>query len=247
MELKPEEILLLEAYFRGELPAEERQILEKRLQAEPEYARAAHQVFQTFSGLKQLRQRQQALEMIKAWDAEKPQALPRARLSFRTWMSMAAGILLLGLLGWFLLPRFKATPKDENDRLFAEFFSPYDYYGVTLCENPERLAQLYQEDRNYQEAAPAFRAAFVQAPQDSLALLYACVSEIAMGQAKQAIPDLTKLARSPSYMDPAAWYLALAYLQLKNQDATKAQLNFIIEQELKQTSKAQNLLQKISD
>ncbi|HOY16848.1 MAG TPA: hypothetical protein PLC89_06140 [Haliscomenobacter sp.] len=247
MELSAADIAQLEAYWQQELPAAERLAIEQRLNTDPDFREAARQLQQLQSGLLLL-QRQQwkaQLEQIEA-------AAPPPELSSPRWpvqkILIVSGIFLAVIVTFFLLFRIYLKTRPTPEQAIAlEAFEHFPYYGATLDNAPATAVQLYEKERDYQEAERAFQQLFVE-QRDSTYLLYAAIAAVGSNQPEKGIATLEALLKSPRFVavrEDVEWYLALGYLERGMKDKAKKMLEGISGKAGKWGKKKKEILNRI--
>jgi anti-sigma factor RsiW len=146
-------------------------------------------------------------------------AAPRVlRLPARRWIAprylpLAAMLLVgVGTAAYFSRP-------SAGEALFLRHFEPYPSIQpavrgtATATSLSAALAQY--ERRDYRAALPALQEEVARKPEDATARFYAGMCRLALGQSRQAIDDLERVARAAGddLQTPAEWYLALARLR----------------------------------
>ena len=139
------------------------------------------------------------------------------------------------------------TRPGPDEAVFQKHFEPYPSTRPVVrgasTGGPSRGLTLY-EARDYQGALAALEDDLEREPNDPVALFYAGLSRLAMGQAREAIPDLEHVRRlgENDLRAPAEWYLALAHLRSHDLAAARARLVLIAESEGFYRDKARKVL-----
>ena len=239
MELDPdiprEELVLLEAYYAGELTAEQVDDLRRRLDRDPDLRSLAAEHERVLRyGLQpdaeDLSERQRLRAELAREEAEHSPLEdeirePARRRRFPTWWAAAAVILLAGAV-WLL-----SSPAEEG-RLARESLVWVPREAMTLGpESSSEKALTAYDTKAYDRAFPGIVEGVASGQLDSINLLYAGISAIAIGDPAAAREVLAELERSGAYGDYAGeirYNLGLAELELgayrKAADHLKASL-----------------------
>lgn len=110
----------------------------------------------------------------------------------------------------------------------------------------QHALNLYKEE-NYKKAINNFEIVLRDVPQNSKALMYCAVSQLAINKPDAAIANLESILQSGHnlYIPAAQWYIALAYLKKNNKAKAKAMLQEIIKQDSEYKRQAEKTLQDL--
>lgn len=145
-----------------------------------------------------------------------------------------------------------ASVGNNEDHLYAEFFTPYDNIFIQRGEMNERHSELEKaiksyDAANYNEARESFLLYMqTEKPSDAVTLYYS-ISCMESGALNEAIARLESLsAKTESlFCEQAQWFLSLAYLKSKNREKASAMLQSIILNNSYQQEKAVELLERL--
>ncbi|MGB3798808.1 MAG: hypothetical protein WA952_03275, partial [Lewinella sp.] len=175
-----------------------------------------------------------------------PVTIARERRLWPTALGAAAAVLLLLVAGWWLL----AAP-DPDRRLAEENFRWLGREELLLGPGEDALDGLSAYDQqDYERAFPLLRDGVATGNLDSVNLLYAGVSALAIGQPEEAKDLLTAMLNTGEYPfdEPNIhYYLALAELQLKNRAAARRQLELVISQDGEKSDDAGVMLRQLDE
>jgi len=253
MNLSETDIIQLEAYWAGQLEADEQAAIEKRLEEDQAFQAAAMEweliVKEGFMPSEEELEEAETIKqrLLTYSDKEvrivqkKIERSNRYRLNRRVYIGLAAAAAVAVLL-WVspLREIFQSDP-------YGEFFTHLSRDNANLSNEAVDGKKAYDE-RDYKAAYPALLAE-VETGGDSLNLIYASVAAIGSQQAEQAISILKPLAEDESwylYHDEIQWYLALAYLKIGAQAEAITLLQNLIETKSAYETEAKNLLAQIN-
>ncbi len=102
-------------------------------------------------------------------------------------------------------------------------------------------------DQEYEKAIKNFEIVIQSVPQNSKALLYCAVSQLAINKPDEAIANLESILKSGHnlYIPAARWYIALAYLKKNDKAKAKAMLQNIVKQNGEYKREAKKALQDL--
>lgn len=223
-ELSQEEFERLEAYLDGSMEQEARVEFQKLLELEP-------QLQNTLSELEATRNAVLAGNLQKQLDGvhQKHQAANSIaeQGNGKLWLRAAAVLALVGLGLFFLLK------PDKNEQLFAEYFTPASGLPTQMGTTDNYTFQDGMVDyrsEQYNEALAKWMPLLASAPNNDTLNYYMGVGHLANKSHSKATPYLqtvTQLENSKFQQD-AAWYLALAYLELGEVETAKMKLRSLI-------------------
>lgn len=213
MELNAKDIALLEAYWKAELAAQERNALEERLNTDADFREAANELQRLQKGLRAI-QRRQWKDQLAQFEQKAPALELTKPAWWKKWWVLLIGISLLSVLAIWLLSKERKPQLNENQAIAQAAFDHFPYYGATLGSTPQEAIRLYEEDHDYVKAEQAMQTLFKES-KDSTYLLYAAIAAVGSNQSEKAVPILEQLAKSSRFetiRDDVEWYLALGYL-----------------------------------
>lgn len=222
----------LEAYYDGELTAEETTRLRERLATEPELAaRVARWEAVHRHGLlappSAAEEQQKLRQKLGTFEAELQGGEAQVRsLPVRRWWLVAASILLLLLAGYWWLQRPTAT-----EQLAEEYFEWLPRQEAMLGPAEDAAAGLLAYDRQqYEQAYPLLIQGVANGVLDSVNLLYAGVAALGAGEpevAQSSLRELLDTGRYPLEEAESRYYLALATLRSGDRQAARNELTLI--------------------
>jgi len=160
------------------------------------------------------------------------------------WLAAASIVLLLGL-SYFLLP----DNKTDSNELFASYFEPYrnviqPIERGTVQQDEKTLAFMAYEKGEYKKAIELFTKLYANS-KESYYLFYNANALLKIEKPEEAVPLLlAHLKTKDTLTEKTNWYLALAYLKLKDKDKAKAVLKEVIAKGSYKTKEANELLEK---
>ena len=248
----PAEILeKIDAYYDGELSAEEAAGLREELRSDPELAAAAARYEAIHRhGLRSTPEELAMRDGLRAELRELEASLPpvtvaRERQIWPRVLAVAAAVLLLLVAGWYLL-----DGPDPDVRLAEENFVWLPREEALLGPEDDARDGLSAYDlQEYERAYPLLRDGVATGELDSVNLLYAGVSALAIGRPRNARDLLTTLLDTGNYPFDEAdihYYLGLAELQMQNRSAALRQLELARTQQGKNSEQAGKLLQQLN-
>jgi len=238
MTLSNADIELLEAYWAGELPAQQAAVLTERLDNDQVFRRAVVEWQKLVAVLQPdtatLSRRQDLKAMLGAFSQARSKARSRKR-----WLWGVGVVLLLSLVAWISIRGFLITwisiqgfiaplqqPIPEKLNCFSTpFFQHFDRLDNTLSTPALNGLQLYDRKR-YAEAIVPLQEMF-RSSGDSTRLFYAALAAVGSCNPDIAIPVLERFQYTAQWEDlrePAHWYLALAYGSAGRLDEMSTQL-----------------------
>ncbi len=221
---------LLQDYLDGKLDPEATIAFEQRIASDPglsEEVRLLRQMRDTYKPedeqvialrqtLKEVRTEQPTGGAVKTHD------LPRR--NFR-WLGLAAALLLL-VSFFFLLPRFSG-PTD----LYATYADHAPLSLTTKSGSTDQIAAQLQaafNEGDYQKALPLSETYLTQVPNAYDVMLARGISQLELGQYREAIDAFNKLQQVDLRINKASWYLAMTYLKMGKKDMAKNLLEAIV-------------------
>ncbi|MEE9363492.1 MAG: CDC27 family protein [Cellulophaga sp.] len=167
--------------------------------------------------------------------------------SYGKWLIAASIALLLGL-SYFININNKVT----GNELFASYFVPYrnviaplERGSETIQQSEQFLAFMAYEKGEYKNAIALFTKLYTTT-KEPYYLFYKANALLKLERANEAIPLLLKhLKTKDTLTDRTNWYLALAYLKIKENQKAKEILNVVISKGAYKNKEAKLLLKKI--
>jgi hypothetical protein len=161
--------------------------------------------------------------------------------------------LMLILLGSLPLFWSMFASGDKNDeRLYAEYFTPYENIFIQRGGMNERPAELEKaiksyDAANYSDAMENFRMYMQNETASDAVILYYSISCMESGELSEAIARLESLSANTEslFCEQAQWFLSLAYLKNKNREKASRMLQSIVLNNSYQQEKAVELIDKL--
>ena len=242
----------IDAYYGGELSPEASADLKQRLLSDPDLARAAARYEALYRhGLRpptateggERAALRDTLHRLEASLDPVPVATRTARLWPRL-AAAAAAILLCLLAGWWLLDR-----PEPHVQLAREHFVWRGREEARLGPAEDaRLGLSAYDQQEYATALPLLREGVAAGVLDSINLLYAGVSALAVEDAATARELLTQVldtGRYPLDEGDVRYYLGLAELELDNVPAARQQLRQSLDLQTQFSDRAEALLRSL--
>ena len=253
--IPPRLLTQLEAYYDGALPAAEADQLRSQLREDTALAAAVAEWEAVYRhGLRPVPSTADAAalrERFAAIEAELPRpsadtSVAARRRPPRTLWLIAASVLLLIGLGWWLLP---STPPAEQ--VARNSFTWLPRQEATLGPAEDARAGLRAYDRqDYATAYPLLLDGVAAGELDSINLLYAGVAALGADEAataQTALLEVLDTQRYPLAEPEARYYLGLAYLQDGNTDAGTRVLENVAQTDDPFAERAREVLQALTE
>jgi tetratricopeptide (TPR) repeat protein len=240
------DIELIEKYLANTLTSDEVAQVDARLKMDVAFAKKVNEYSDIIEGIRNVTQHD-FIKEVAAWEDEiKADTKLVKPLWSRSYLSMAAGLVLLILVGMYLF-----YPRTENpQQLFVDYFTPYQNLisvrGGDEQEILNRAMEFYSANQ-YDKALPLLTDYLVDSPNDITALFYKGICELIIGNSDSAIKSFDQLLLGKNvFNEQAEWYRLLSYLK-KNDKETALQLAKLIAEHPGHyyQSKAKEILKKI--
>lgn len=231
---------LIIGFFEGRLNKDEQLIFDNLLKTDSDFADQVAFEKELQSAL-HLNARKVLKSQLQGYEAAIPTPSTRLHKS-RIWLYVAASIALL--VGVFT---FTKTTADAS-ALYAEYFEPYPNLIAPIVRNAEiegdeAKAFVAYESKNYKTAAIEFEK--ISASGREYGTFYQAISLMETANHEAAKELLISTNWSETYVEKAAWYLALNHLALNEKNDAKIRLQKIINEQEYNWEKATLLLEKI--
>ena len=157
----------------------------------------------------------------------------------------AAAVVALLVAVAFLLPG-----NENNDELFAAYFTPYPNLVQPLMRGNESTARPKAfkdyEQKNYQAAAEGFKE-LLDTKEEPGVLLLLGNSNLMLGKSEEAQENFITLIKNYDEFDlQAKWFLSLSYLKSGDTENARKILKELGETEVSYASRAKELLEKVN-
>jgi len=255
MNLKENDIVMIEKYLGGMMEGPERQAFDQRIKSDPEFQQWVAQMESMVSGIKYAGRKEMANRL-----AELEATLPEVELEetnpvvelkprkYRHWAAVAAGLAVVLISSLFLL-NYNSGQTDQD--LFSAYYEPYSgdlsRSGTEdLNDKRERAYYAYGLGQ-YEVAIPLFEEIIGQEPSSKLRF-YLGNAYLSQGEGLKAAKEFEEVLRDNDYplQEQAQWYLALSYLNSRNVEMARASLQEIVQdQESFYNQKAREVLDQI--
>jgi len=170
-------------------------------------------------------------------------ATPRPNLRLAYVVASVFVVGIVSVLYW--------DQDQPNEKLFAEYYQPYPNIASSvrgeLAEGKLQDALQQYDAGNFKAALKPLQEILVTEPDNAAANFYAGVSYLKVGESERAIAGLQKVIahNDAKFSEPAAWYLALAFLQQNDLAQTRATLEAIIATDHLYKEQAVKLLERL--
>jgi tetratricopeptide (TPR) repeat protein len=159
-----------------------------------------------------------------------------------------AMVFFVGIVSVLYLGRETA-----NEKLFAEYYEPYPNLASSvrgeLAEGKLQHALQQYDAGDFKAALKFLQEILAAEPENTMAQFYAGVCYLKLKDAERAITSLQQVIaqQDQRLMEPAEWYLALAYLRKNDVAPARMTLNGIIAKEHAYREQARQLLERLGD
>ncbi len=200
-------------YLQGKMQAEEKEAFEQLLNTDALFREEFEFNRDLLESMRihyrsRLKGRLQDLEQ-----AAVPTAFRQRRVYY--WVSgMAAAVLLVIVTSyWFFFLR--TNPQLVFDQYYTPYYNVLEGTERSMSGNQGELAMRLYDQKRYEDAIPVFEQAIARQPNAPFLLFYKGLSHLSIKQADSAIVNLEKVRSRADFrlIEPAQWYLGLAYLQ----------------------------------
>jgi len=174
-------------------------------------------------GRKQLKESLKAIHAEEIINTKAPVTTEAKTRSLRTYLAIAASILVLAVAGFWLLNQ--NTLSNPSELAEAYFENPSIAFAQRDTGDEQLLVieRLFKE-KKYTEAIPLLETQFERLDPDPSDLLLAVgISKMKSDDPAGAIQYFNQIIESKdfNFSDEAKWYLALSHLQLDDTNAAK--------------------------
>jgi tetratricopeptide (TPR) repeat protein len=250
MENYIEDMEWIERYLNPDLSKEEKQWMEKRLEAEPKLKSKYQKHKQLIAGIR-YSHLQNKLTQLKDLESIMPPLEEEQSYSFdfaNIWKPLAAAASLAIVITAYIL--INQPPKP--DELYAQYFKPYPnvFEPTVRSTEPGRLSKRTlgfraYDQGNYTKAANYFNEALKEQKDPGILLLLGNANLI-IGNVKEAQNNFLTLIKDFDELDSQAkLYLGLSYLKEGNTDKAKLILQELENPNATYSKKAKELLENL--
>lgn len=232
---------LLEKYLQGKLTAKERPEFDALLHSDANF-KGEVQFHTDLKRVAEAEDDDDFREMLSDFEAE-ARTENSIEKRFPTKWLVAASIALIAGLTYFFTVNSSVSTQD----LYVQNFEPYRnvVYPVVRGEDAQdektKAFAAYQIGK-YEEALPLF-AELYTTEKSPYYLFYRANALIQLNRAKEAIPLLKEhLKTNGNLVEKSPWYLAMAYLQLDDEENAKIMLDSVVAIGTYKVDEAKNLL-----
>jgi tetratricopeptide (TPR) repeat protein len=246
MELTDNDLILINNYFNQMLAETDANAFEKRLKTDAAFSKAVNEYQATAAILNTVREREQKafLSAINATIPPFEMEKPVRRLNYRWWAMAATGLVLISVGLWF----FRGNTEGSLKSVAKDYFEPYPALGITRGDEAKDVtndALRTYAVNDFKQAIPLLEKSF-QLNKDSVFLFYKSIAYLGNGQSAEAAPILNSLQNSDKVpIESVEWYLALAYIDLKQKEKALILLKKAANTEGGYQTKAKELLGKL--
>ena len=230
---------LLEKYIQHRLSPEEKAEFETLLAKDAGFKKEV----ELHVNLKKVTQHEDDADfrdLITNFETEKPQQ----KRSYTKWLAAASIVLLLGLSYFFNL-----NNTASSNELFNSYFEPYrnviqPIERSTTQQNEKTMAFMAYEKGDYTKAVQLFTNLYATT-KEPYYLFYKANALLKLEKADEALPLLQEhLKTKDTLRDKTHWYMAMAYLKLKDTKNAKKLLQKVITEGSYKSKEAQELLKE---
>ncbi len=230
----------VERYHNDTMPKAERLSFEARLQTDAEFKTLVDDIQLLLFGIEEqaLKEKLEDFHEALSEPIKIKKRAPNRMMTF-TWFGVAATIILLVGIFWFLR-------EPSNSRLYAQYFRPDPGLPTTMSSTENFAffdAMVNYKQGQYDKAIDKWMVLHEKEPQNDTINYFLGVAYLADKKEERAIDYLEEVANGDqdAFKNDAYYYLGLAYLKAENVE--EARKNF----KLSALEKAQSLLTKLKD
>ncbi|MFZ6011869.1 MAG: hypothetical protein ACOYXT_16125 [Bacteroidota bacterium] len=229
------DIDLIEGYLKNALSPEEVRLFHQRLKEDADFAEMVDDYKDIITGIKSFGH-QELQNDVSRWEREiREEELMKASKRFfisrKLYLPIAASVVLLVSVAiYFFMPERARS----NEELFITHFEPYEDVLSVRGDMPNAELQQALADYNrqvYPDAVLHFERYLRSNPQDFDAYFYCGLSQLASGDALEAIKLFREVIDHRSLLiEQAEWYSALARIKLNDMKVAARELDKISKQ-----------------
>lgn len=240
---------LFEKYLKRELPKEELKSFKERLLTDAAFNLEFHE----FKMMREAIKRQARLKTLAFFEEiehttteNKP---TKDHIIMKRFISMAASIVLIATLGFIGLQELSSNNSLEN--IFQENYTPYaNLSGQVRGDVNEEASALLSamsayDAKDFETAANELRA-LLATEESAFNYFYLGMSNIEIGKMESAIDNFnTVLNNYNTFSEQARWYLSLAHLKNKDEEAAISGFVTMKMKETEFSARAQSILNEM--
>ncbi|OFY32120.1 MAG: hypothetical protein A2275_19125 [Bacteroidetes bacterium RIFOXYA12_FULL_35_11] len=219
---------LFDSYFNNELSVEEKELVEKRLKEDPEFAdnfklhKELSEVLAFRNKADELREKLKKIQQEVEQEQSSSGTIQNSKEKIfnLNWWFRVAAIFILICVSTALIYYFTSKP-DVND-LFDKYYRPHvlaENRGLSGNDTAMTLtAYSFYKSKNYKEAGALFLKISITDPDDLQAFLLAGICSMEIKDYNTAINTFLLLQQKDNilYNSTSQWYLGLCYLKTNN-------------------------------
>ncbi|HNW97767.1 MAG TPA: tetratricopeptide repeat protein [Bacteroidales bacterium] len=167
------------------------------------------------------------------------------------WQYAAAAVLLLGMITAAIF--FMLRPA-ENERLYAQNFTPYNASDLVRSDEQAALTPFQSalneyNSGNYEKSWKLFKDISSSNQDNAEAFFIRGISAMEINNFDDALSSFIEVANDQNslYAEHAEWYMALCYLKKDDKENALKYLNKIIAEKNIYRNKATEIIEKLSD
>jgi len=232
---------LIEKHLQNKLSSKERLEFKKLLESNPAFKKEVS----LHTNLKKVVEHEDDTNFKNLIaDLEKNTTQKQPNYSYTKWL-IAASIALLFGLTYFL----NTSQKISTDQLFAQNFEPYRNVVAPIVrsdnqQDDKTRAFMAYEKGEYEIAISLFTKLYSET-KEPYYLFYKANALLKLERAKEAIPLLLEhLKTKDTLTKKTNWYLALAYIKLKEKKKAKELLKKVVDDKSYKSKEAKKLIDK---
>lgn len=217
-----EKINLFEAYVKSNLTEAEQAEFELQLKKDREISEEFDIYLQSLRAI-EIAGLHQDIQLILQPQTTNTRLMPGKLV----WVSLAAS-LLLAVLSIFVIRESNSVSSSD---LFVRYYQPYpNIHSFRGAGDPKTGAWEAYSKREYQKS---FYLLDKWTPKTDTILFYMAMCKLSLNEPDESIKLLSQIEKQSVFIEQANWYLAMAYLNDGNLNATRESLKRIRKGEFK--------------
>ena len=248
------DIRLIQKFLDKELTEEELRLFKDKFLNDPEFSKEVKEYTNMIIALKsadKMEKEQNHASSSEPKIVSMSKKSTTTKFTRRSWYAIAASIILLAGLGFFInyLVNRTVSPQD----LYASYFKPYPdvISGSDLVRGTDEIllkaGMSRYKSEEYDEALIAFERLIERDSANNNIRFYAAICYLETEETKEAILFFNSVINDTEneFSSLAKWYKALAHLKSNEITDTRTILNEIIKSNNKKSKEASELLRKL--